>query len=540
MQPQLDSAVGELKPYKNDIAKKLLMPLLIGIYSAHCPAANSADLRGPLSSQQPVSTSSQNLQPITVQSQADDVSRSMLKADARYDVLNEPTPPTSAVNLVQAIAYAQDNYPGILKSQAQMNAARLNVKLQKLNEYLPDSLFQYQQFMASHNQLTASFYGSPVFPGISGPGFNSTNMTPIFSTLGGYSLDWAPLDFGLHKARINVSKIQSGQSVQIYEATKLDVATAVANAYLDAVVALEQIKAAQENVKSFQKFSDVVQAQISGSLKPAADQSLALAQLANAQNDMIRAQLAYDVAIARLTTAMGIGGRAVEIVPAGLSTVEEKKNLQPTTPVFKDVPVVKVAHYALLGAIGQKRILDKEYAPVFHFVSGVNVRGSGLNRTTGLPDSGQSADGLVPTTPNYQAAVIVNWNFLDIFRLKAEKKVQMQKIYEKQNDLYLVLQNLRGQDVEAKARVKAAIALAENMPIQVESAQVAVRLAEARYSTGLGSVAQVAESAQLLANSRVKEASARINVWRALLEIAYVHGDLQPFLNEARVVQERR
>jgi outer membrane protein TolC len=116
----------------------------------------------------------------------------------------------------------------------------------------------------------------------------------------------------------------------------------------------------------------------------------------------------------------------------------------------------------------------------------------------------------------------------------------MQKIYEKQNDLYLVLQNLRGQDVEAKARVKAAIALAENMPIQVESAQVAVRLAEARYSTGLGSVAQVAESAQLLANSRVKEASARINVWRALLEIAYVHGDLQPFLNEARVVQERR
>jgi outer membrane protein len=519
--------------------KKLVVSISVGIYSAHCLAAQSADLRGPLS-QQPGQVNAQNLEPITVQSQADNISRSLLKADARYDVLNEPKPPTTAVNLIQAINFAQDNYPGILKSQAQMAAARLNVKLQKLNEYLPDSLFQYQQFMASHNQLTATYYGSPVFPGISGPGFNSTNMMPIFSTLGGYSLDWAPLDFGLHKARINVSKIQSGQSEQIYEATKLDVATAVANAYLDAVVALEQIKAAEENVKSFQKFSDVVQAQISGSLKPAADQSLALAQLANAQNDMIRAQLAYDVAIARLTTAMGIGGRSIEIVPTGLATVEEKKNLQPTAPVFQAVPVVKVAHYALLGAIGQKRILDKEYFPVFHFVSGVNARGSGLNRSTGLPDSGQSADGLVPTTPNYQAAIIVNWNFLDIFRLKEERKVQMQKIYEKQNDLYLVLQNLRGQDAEARARVKAAIALAENMPIQVESAQVAVRLSEARYSTGLGSVAQVAESAQLLANSRVKEASARINVWRALLEIAYVHGDLQPFLSEARVVQERR
>lgn len=528
-----------LESLKKTLISALLTYILVGIHP-DVQRARAADLRGPLLPQQSSQSDSQNLDPITVQSQADSVSRSFLKADARYDVTNEPRVPTSSINLLQAIDFAQKNYPGILKSQAQMRAAKMNVRLQKINEYLPDSLFQYQQFMASHNQLTASFYGSPVFPGISGPGFNSTNMMPIFSTVGGYSIDWAPLDFGLHKARINVAKIQSGQAEQIYEASKLDVATAVANAYLDAVVAIEQIRAAQENVKSFEKFSDVVQAQIAGSLKPGADQSLATAQLANAKNDLIRAQLAYDVAMARLTTAMGIGGSTIEIVDRGLATVEEKINLQPTMPVFRDVPVVKVAHYSLLGAIGQKRILDKEYAPVFHFVTGVNVRGSGLNRSTGLPDSGQSVDGLFPTTPNYQAAIIVNWNFLDIVRLKAEKKVQLQKIYEKQNDFYLVLQNLRGQDAEARARIKAAISLAENMPIQVESAKVAVRLAEARYSTGLGSVAQVAESAQLLANSRVKEASARINVWRALLEIAYVHGDLKPFISEARAVQETR
>jgi outer membrane protein len=365
-------------------------------------------------------------------------------------------------------------------------------------------------------------------------------MTPYFSTLGGYSLDWAPLDFGLHKSRIMLSKFQADQAEQVYEATKLDVATAVANSYLDAVVALEQIKAAEENVKSFRKFSDIVQVEVQGSLKPAADQSLASAQLANAQNDLIRAQLAYDVAVARLAVAMGIGGKSVEIVTAGLTTVEERKELQPETPMFHEVPVVRVAHFALLNAIGQKRILDKEYFPVFHLVTGVNVRGSGLNRVTGLPDSKQSADGTVPTVPNYQAAVIVNWNFLDIFRLKSEKKVQVQRIYEQQSEYATVLQSLRGQDVQAKARVRASIALAENMPIQVESANVAVRLAEARYSTGLGSVAQVAESAQLLANSRVKEASARINVWRALLETAYVHGDLRPFVVEAAAIQRKR
>jgi outer membrane protein len=124
--------------------------------------------------------------------------------------------------------------------------------------------------------------------------------------------------------------------------------------------------------------------------------------------------------------------------------------------------------------------------------------------------------------------------------LRAEKRVQTQRIYQQQQDYSLILQNLRGQDVEARAQVRAAVALAQNVPIQVESANVAMRLAEARYSTGLGSVAQVAEAAQVLANSRVKLAAARIGVWRALLQIAYVHGDLHPFVAEADRIQRGR
>jgi outer membrane protein TolC len=121
--------------------------------------------------------------------------------------------------------------------------------------------------------------------------------------------------------------------------------------------------------------------------------------------------------------------------------------------------------------------------------------------------------------------------------LRAEKRVQTQRIYQQQQDYSLILQNLRGQDAEARAQVKAAVALAQNVPIQVEAANVAMRLAEARYSTGLGSVAQVAEAAQVLANSRVKLAAAHIGVWRALLQIAYVHGDLHPFVAEADHIQ---
>lgn len=163
------------------------------------------------------------------------------------------------------------------------------------------------------------------------------------------------------------------------------------------------------------------------------------------------------------------------------------------------------------------------------------MRGAGLG-VTGRPTS-KNVNGLLPLVPNYQVAMIINWNFLDIFRLKAEKKVQLERIEQQNQDLNLVLQNLKTQDRQSRARVKAALALAENMPIQVKAAAMAANQAEARYKTGLGSVAQVAEANQVLAQSRAQEAIARIGVWRALLAVAAVHGDIKPFLAEADRVQ---
>lgn len=434
-----------------------------------------------------------------------------------------------------AVEFAADNYPNILKSQAQVRAARRNVTVQKLNEYLPDSLFQYQEIMASHNKLSQIFYGSPVFPAVAGPGFPNVNMEPVFFSSGGFSLDWAPLDFGLHKARITMAKDQYQQAEAQYAATKLDVCLAAANAYLDCLAAIEQLRAAEQNEASFQQFAQIVRAQVDASLKPGADSSLAEAQLANAKNDVIRANLAYEIAIANLANTLGLGGRSLQINPGAMASSPEPADMQKEPPLFENVPILAVAQAALVTARQQKKILDKEYYPVFHFLGGVNMRGAGLNNLG--RNTNRDVYGLFPLVPNYQVAMIINWNFLDIFRLKAQKKVQLERIEQQSQDLNLVLQNLKTQDVQSRARVKAALALAENMPIQVRAASMAASQAEARYKTGLGSVAQVAEANQVLAQSRAQEAIARIGVWRALLAVAAVHGDIKPFLAEADRVQ---
>lgn len=434
-----------------------------------------------------------------------------------------------------AVSYAEHNYPVILKGMAQVQAAKENIKVQKLNEYMPDGLFQFQEVMASHNKLSQIIYGSPVFPANPGPGFGSVGMSPLFFSGQGFNLDWAPLDFGLHKARIQLAKEQYRQTEKQFVASQLDVEIAAASAFLDVVQASAQVEATEENVRSFDQFKTVVDAQVKADLKPGADAALALAQLANSQNQLLQARLNYDVARADLANALGLAGIDIDIMQRGLVSAYEEAQIQRSTPIFEDVPILQATKETILTALAQRQVLSKEYAPVFHFLGGVQTRGSNLNNAGKITYTNLA--GLLPATPNYQVALIVNWNFLDCFRLKAEKRVQDQRIIAQQQEYNLVLQNLKTEDARSRVRVRTALAVAANMPAQVAAAEIAVSQAEARYSNGLSGVAQVAEANQVLAQSRMQAAVAKVAVWRAMLAVASAHGDLNPFLAEADRIQ---
>lgn len=457
----------------------------------------------------------------------------ILKNRIQQSVFDKP------FTLEGAVRYADENYPSILKSRAQSEAAKSDIKVQKLNEYMPDSLFQYQDIMASHNKLAEVFYGSPVFPAVSGPGTNKISMAPVFYSGGGFSLDWAPLDFGLHKSRINLVKSHYTRALAQQDVTKFDVEVATASAFLDVVEALEQVRAAEENVASFSQFRTVVEAQVKSDLKPGADASLAEAQLANATNQVLRARLNREISLANLANAIGAGGREVNIDPFGfVAEHQPPMQLFVTPPLFENVPLLRASRAAVDSTKAQRKVLDKEYFPVFHFLGGFQTRSSGLS-LDGKRRQSQGGAGIFPVIPNYQVALIINWNFLDYFRIKAEKKVQDYRIIAQEQDYNQILQNLQTEDVTSRAKIRTAIQLAANMPVQVKAASTAVDQAQARYKAGLGSVAQVAEATQVLAQSRMQEAIARVGIWRALLSVSSVRGDLKPFIAEARRAQTK-
>lgn len=438
-------------------------------------------------------------------------------------------PDQQSITLVGAVRLAETTFPKLLQDQAAMEASKRQVTLQKVREYNPYSMLSYQDVAATHNRLTQTLFPTSVLPATPGPGPENVRMNADAFSAAGFIIDWAPIDFGLHKAMIGGAKADYRLSAANYNLTKLEVSVQAALSYLDALIMREQVAVAEANLKRFADFSTVVHAQVDAGLQAGADASLADAQLANAKNDLIRANLNDELARAALGYAIGRGGEYVDIDPGGITEVTKPRDNQFRIPDFTDHPL-SIKNKAIISTrIADRKILDKEYYPKFRWLGGVNLRGTTFLTNRGdVPAPGVS--GFFPTVPNWNVGLVIDFPFLDIVRIQAEKKVVLKQIEAAQHGYDLDIQGLKRNDAQARAALKAAIALAENMPIQVEAANQAAEQAQARYQAGLATVAQVAEANQILAESRVKEAVANVGVWKSLLSVANVHGDLRPFL----------
>jgi outer membrane protein TolC len=97
----------------------------------------------------------------------------------------------------------------------------------------------------------------------------------------------------------------------------------------------------------------------------------------------------------------------------------------------------------------------------------------------------------------------------------------------------LISTDLTTQWNTALANLSGARSTAANTPVQVSSADTAVQQSTARYQSGLGTLVEVAEAQRLLTQAQIDDALARLNVWRAVLRVAAVSGDIQPFLTGA-------
>jgi outer membrane protein TolC len=391
--------------------------------------------------------------------------------------------------------------------------------------YLPRLEVNLQLNRATRNNLAGTLFPQSVLPAITGPVPLSAEYAGVWGTAAGALLAWEPFDFGRRSAALDAARQGRREAGADLEATRLDVATATAKAYLDTVSAREVERAAQANVTRMEVFAQGVEALARSQLRPGVDLARAAAALASARSIKLRAQEAAAVAQARLSALLGSPGAQMALDPGPLLGGDPPSSLSGSAT--GPHPLVQARNAAQEAASFRARVSEQSYYPRFHLLAGVAGRGTGVNPNGDLPGG---ASGLVPDTFNWAAGVMVSFPVFDLFAARAQSRSEASRAAEEGARAQELSLRLRAAEEEALARLDAAQGITANAHVQRRAGQEAYTQTETRYRTGLTTVTDVADAAQVLVQGEIDVVVARVATWSALLALAQARGDLAPFL----------
>jgi outer membrane protein len=438
------------------------------------------------------------------------------------------TPVTPDLTIVEVIQNAEQNYPVIHVSEQELNAAVANIRLARTS-YLPrvDGIAQFNR--ATRNNVFGTLLPQSILPSMSGPVIGTNNGGSVWGSATGLLVNWQPFDFGMRHARVEAAAAARDRANAYVQRSQLEVSSAAADAFLTVVAASQAKNAAQVAVDNWETLRKSIHALTAAELRPGADESRIEAEKAAANTQLALATEAVEMGQATLskflskpeeiTRPLNSAHLLIGEVPVG---VEDDGVFHP-----ENTPAMLAQHAVVSQSASELHATDRSWVPQF------NLEAAGYGRGTGAESDGRrlgGANGLAPTVGNYAVGLNVTFGFLDFASIHAREASQAATLKAEQSREMLVGRQLQEQFAQALAALRAMRSVAKNTPIQVAAARTALAQATARYKAGLSPIDDVAQAQRLVVQAEMDDSIARLNVWRAFLQLQSVRGDLQPFL----------
>ncbi len=185
-----------------------------------------------------------------------------------------------SITLRQAVDRSVEKYPSIRVSLEQVSAAAAGVQLAR-TAFLPKADFLSQVNRATRNNVFGMLMPQSMLPSISGPPLHENKMTSVWGTAVGFLVSWEPFDFGLRKANVDAADVVRRRAEAGVERTKLDVATAAADAFLTILAAEQLVASAKASVTRGKSLETAVGALVKAELRPGADGERTRAEIAD-------------------------------------------------------------------------------------------------------------------------------------------------------------------------------------------------------------------------------------------------------------------
>ena len=449
----------------------------------------------------------------------------------------QPIRPTKAVTIREAVEVALRNYPSIANRQFKLRAAKASVTLAK-TQYLPNLNWDIQESGVTSNRIASNVMnnvsGFDTVPVNSGPSASSSNLKPLVNNLEGLNLNCLLVDFGLRHANDDFARADARTARADVRLTELDVAFEAADAFLTAVAAKQVIRSAQALLDRMEAGDLRARTLVAKGLQPGVDAASWQFDVAKAKITVIKADKDIKLALVDLAERMGIANADIDVVCETLimSPIEIRQS-GPFDLSSHPLALLKVAEIERWKA--KVKVLDKAYYP--HVWLNASLWGLGSGAGGNINPIRSVAGGVLPQVFNYMVGASLSFPIMEYFPLKAEKRMAFNNEMAAKADFDLAMQILEKKDARARILLAEARQVAEETPLMVQAAKVQEIKTLKRYRTGLTNMVSVAEAEHALAQAEVEDALAQIEVWRSILALGYVQGDLHPFLQLVAIAE---
>jgi len=486
----------------------VVLALVIGIFNSFCAVqAKAPTLNSSPQVQKDSNTETRNLYP-TIEQQPQAYKNTPLSLEA-------------------AISLALKQYPSMRLAAAKIAAAQGETGVAR-TAYMPRADFFWQNNWATANQQMGLFFPMPGLLPVAG-GYTKQNWQTGFGNYGGLVASVTAYDFGYRRAKLNAAKAGEKIAQANQQLTEFDVAAAAANAFLQAATAQSLVKTAEADFTRSHVLFTMVSTLTKSGLRPGADESRSLADVAGSETRLIKAKEQARLTLIQLAHTLGMAGQEVSI-----NTGPFLVTLPATSPFpinYNNHPAVKAELATIDSLMLQKKATARSYLPKLNVMTGLMSRGSAWQDSTHYLGG---LHGTYPNMMNYALAASLNWTPTDIFEARAREKVQQANIDAEKAKYDELIEQFKTADAQAKALIESATAIAQHTPVQIAAAQMANKLVTQRYKAGLATLADVAEAQKLLTQAEVDDSLAKLGVWSAYLGGAESKGSLEPFMGLVR------
>ncbi|MCX7781342.1 MAG: TolC family protein [Negativicutes bacterium] len=328
-----------------------------------------------------------------------------------------------------------------------------------------------------------------------GSSYSVNDKTNDFSTAdvnNSVRLNWQVYSGGRVENQIKQAEIGLKSADLAVEKTKQQLKLDTASAYFAVLQAENLVSVNQETVNNLKEHQKVVQAKYAAGVVAKSDVLRAEVELANAEQNLIKAQNQYELAVSGLNNILNV---------AGDTAIDLKDDLKYTAysgTLDEYIAQAKQNRPDIAQAVNSVKIAE----------TGVKIAQGGKQPTVSLAASSGWNDSLLPRDGNWSVGLSASWNVFDAGSTSAKIK-QAEAVLAKASLQVEQIEDSVEQEVrQAFLSLKEAEKRLATVNVAVDKAKEDLFIAREKYAAGVGTNLDVIDAQLALTQARTNHIQA--------------------------------